>query len=78
MINENTAIEIYSSRNCSYCHAAKTLLNSRGLNYTEIDVTFDADKRREMMDRAKQRTVPQIFIDGKSIGGFRELAQVLR
>ena len=78
MIDQQSHIEIYTSRTCGYCYAAKSLLNERGLTYIEIDVTFDDEKRREMMERSKQRTVPQIFIDGKSIGGYRELARLLR
>lgn len=78
MIDEHAHIEIYTSRTCGYCYAAKSLLNERGLAYTEIDVTFDDEKRREMMDRSKQRTVPQIFVDGKSIGGYRDLVMLLK
>jgi glutaredoxin 3 len=71
-------IEIYTSQNCSYCTAAKLLLDSKGMEYIEIDVTFDDGKRNEMMIRSKQRTVPQIFIDGNSVGGFRELSKLIR
>lgn len=78
MIDENSHIEIYTSRTCGYCYAAKSLLNEHGLAYTEIDVTFDNEKRQEMMERSKQRTVPQIFINGKSIGGYRDLAKLLK
>lgn len=78
MIDKQSAIEIYTSQHCGYCHAAKAQLESRGLAYVEIDVTFDDEKKQEMMVRSKQRTVPQIFIDGKSIGGYRELVQLLR
>lgn len=78
MIDEQAYIEIYTSLTCGYCYAAKSLLSERGLAYTEIDVTFDDEKRREMMERSKQRTVPQIFVDGKSIGGYRDLARLLR
>jgi glutaredoxin 3 len=70
-------IEIYTSQNCSYCTAAKLLLDSKGMEYIEIDVTFDDGKRNEMMIRSKQRTVPQIFIDGNSVGGFRELSKLM-
>jgi glutaredoxin 3 len=53
-------------------------LDEHGLVYTEVDVTFDNEKRREMMERARQRTVPQIFVDGSPVGGFRELAELLK
>lgn len=78
MIDKNARIEIYASRTCGYCYAAKSLLDMHGLPYTEIDVTFDDEKRREMTERSRQRTVPQIFIDGQSVGGYRELAQLLK
>jgi glutaredoxin 3 len=78
MIDEQAHIEIYTSRTCGYCYAAKSLLHEHGLAYTEVDVTFDAEKRREMMERSKQRTVPQIFIDGKPIGGYRDLVGLLK
>lgn len=78
MIDEDSRIEIYTSRTCGYCYAAKALLDEHGLAYTEIDVTFDNEKRQEMMERSKQRTVPQIFVDAKPVGGFRELAKLLK
>lgn len=77
MIDKHADIVIYTSRTCGYCHAAKALLASRGLHYTEIDVTFDHEKRMKVAERSQQRTVPQIFIDEKPVGGFRELRQLL-
>lgn len=68
-------IEIYSKDWCPYCTKAKALLRSKALEYTEIDVTSDYEKEREMVARSKRRTVPQIFIDGESIGGYDDLAQ---
>ncbi len=78
MIDKDAQIEIYTGQNCGYCRAAKALLDSRGFSYTETDVSSDDAKRREMVERSQRRTVPQIFIDGKSIGGYVELAQLLR
>ncbi|WP_415184576.1 glutaredoxin 3 [Phaeovulum sp.] len=67
-------VEIYTTRTCPYCIAAKKLLQSKGVNYTEIDVGKQPQKRAEMRERAHGRhTVPQIFIDGKHIGGCDEL-----
>jgi GrxC family glutaredoxin len=77
MIDQNSSIEIYSTRNCGYCRAAKHLLDLRGLKYTEYDVTVNAEKREEMMHRSNRRTVPQIFINDESIGGYQELVQLL-
>ena len=72
-------IEIYSSPYCGYCHAAKRLLVGRNAAFEEIDVIAEPAKRAEMVQRAGGgRTVPQIFIDGRHIGGFEELAALDR
>lgn len=77
MIKENSSIEIYTSRTCGFCYMAKEMLKSRGLKYTEYDVTVDDKKRMEMMQRSGRRSVPQIFVDGVSIGGSHELKELL-
>jgi len=67
-------VEIYTSPFCGYCHAAKRLLTSKGVAFTEIDVIENPDRRDEMVKRANGgRTVPQIFIDGKHIGGSDDM-----
>lgn len=67
-------VEIYSSQFCGYCARAKRLLSQKGVNYIEYDVIEDPSKREEMVGRASGRmTVPQIFIDGKHIGGSDDL-----
>ena len=67
-------VEIYTSPYCGYCSRAKRLLDSKKVDYTEIDVSADDDLRHKMVERAKgRRTVPQIFIDGKHIGGSDDL-----
>ena len=55
---------------------AKALLQSKGLDYEEINISSDPDRRLEMVVRSGRRTVPQIFINHESIGGFDELAQL--
>ena len=72
----NMDIEIYTTKTCAYCVRAKSLLKNIGLGFTEIDISTDADKAIEIAERSGQRTVPQIFIDGRSIGGFTELAEL--
>jgi len=69
-------IEIYTTKICAYCVRAKSLLKNIGLGFTEIDVSTDTDKAIEIAERSGQRTVPQIFIDGRSVGGFTELAEL--
>lgn len=68
-------IIVYSTPFCGYCGAAKRLLASKGAEYKEIDVMFDPEQKREMLERSGgRRTVPQIFIDGRHIGGYDELS----
>ena len=72
-------VEIYTSPLCGYCHAAKRLLNDKGVSYSEINVMVDASKRQEMMRRANGRhTVPQIFIGQDHVGGYDDLAALER
>ena len=67
-------IEIYTTRSCSYCHAAKALLKRKGAAFTEIDLDRDRGRRAEMIERANGgRTVPQIFINSVHVGGCDEL-----
>ena len=67
-------ILVYSTPFCGYCAAAKRLLTAKGAEYTEIDVMMDPERRQEMLAKSGGlRTVPQIFIDGRHIGGFDEL-----
>ena len=65
---------VYSSPFCGYCGAAKRLLTQKRAPFTEVDIMFDAQRRDEMMMRCGRRTVPQIFIDGRHIGGFDDLS----
>jgi GrxC family glutaredoxin len=67
-------VELYTTPSCSFCVRAKRLLEARGIAFREIDVAADAELRAEIIRRTSRRTVPQIFIDGRSIGGFEELA----
>ncbi|HSP96035.1 MAG TPA: glutaredoxin 3 [Candidatus Dormibacteraeota bacterium] len=70
------AVRIYTSGSCPYCVQAKRLLDRKGVAYEEIDVTGDAARRGEMIEASGRRTVPQIFIDRQSIGGFDELYEL--
>ena len=67
-------VEIYTTRWCPYCHMAKRLLKKKDIAFSEIDVGGDAELRRRMVQRAGGgHTVPQIFIDDRSVGGCDEL-----
>lgn len=66
---------VYSQPFCGYCSAAKRLLTAKGTGFTEIDVMAEAGRRDEMIARSGgRRTVPQIFIDGRHIGGYDDLS----
>ncbi|MFC1550482.1 glutaredoxin domain-containing protein [Candidatus Neomarinimicrobiota bacterium] len=67
-------IEIYTTFTCLYCGAAKRLLSARGYNYSEINIETIGLDRNDLQKKTGGRTVPQIVIDGKSIGGYEELA----
>lgn len=66
-------IIIYTTPICPYCVRAKQLFKQKGLEWTEIDVSRDANERMALMERTKQRTVPQIFINGQHVGGCDDL-----
>ncbi len=71
-------VEIYSTGICPYCTMAKQLLDRKGVEYTEIRIDLDPVKRQEMMQKSRQRTVPQIFINNEAIGGYTDLVAIDR
>ena len=64
---------VYSSPFCGYCAAVKRLLRNKGTDFTEINVLANPERRREMVELSQRQTVPQVFIGGRHIGGYREL-----
>jgi glutaredoxin 3 len=67
-------VELYTTSLCPFCWRAKRLLNEKGIAFEEIDLWQHPKRRSEMLERAEgRRTVPQIFIDGRGIGGSDEL-----
>jgi glutaredoxin 3 len=71
-------ILIYSSAICPYCLAAKNFLKSKGLDYREVRIDLDAAARRDMLDKAKRTSVPQIFVNGAHVGGFDDMVALDR
>jgi glutaredoxin 3 len=70
---------VYSQPFCGYCSAAKRLLQQKGVEITEVDVMAEAGRRAEMLERSGgRRTVPQIFIDGRHVGGYDDLSALDR
>ena len=73
-ITQMKNVEIYTTPICGFCSAAKRLLYSKNVSFVEINVMVNSNSRTEMIKRANgSRTVPQIFIGNKHIGGCDEL-----
>jgi len=66
-------IVMYSTGWCGFCQRARALLNRKGLAFRDIDIEQDPALRAEMVARSGQRSVPQIFIGSRHVGGFDEL-----
>ena len=72
-------IEIYTQPFCGYCYRAKKLLDDKGVEYEEIDVMEQPNRRGEMVERAGGRTsTPQVFVDGQALGGSDDIAALNR
>ncbi len=69
---------MYRTRFCPYCTRAEALLRRKGARLREVDVSGDQAARRWLLEVSRQRTVPQIFINGVSIGGYDEMAALDR
>ncbi|SHF05824.1 glutaredoxin 3 [Loktanella atrilutea] len=69
-----TSVEIYTTPTCGFCHAAKRLLSSKGVTFSEISLAQQPERRAEMMQRSGGgRTVPQIFVGETHVGGCDDL-----
>jgi glutaredoxin 3 len=71
-------IQMYTTAWCGYCVRAKALLEDRGLEYEEVRLDDDPGFRAKLLELSGRWTVPQIFIDGRPIGGYTELWQLDR
>jgi glutaredoxin 3 len=73
------SIQIYTSPLCGYCHAAKRLLQSKDVEFVEVDLANEPERREEMVQRSNGgSTVPQIFIDDHHVGGCDDLYDLER
>jgi glutaredoxin 3 len=66
-------VRIYTTRTCPYCIQAKRLLQKKNVQYQEIDVSWDEAERDKLIQTTGLRTVPQIFIGDRHVGGSDEL-----
>ena len=69
-------VVIYTTTSCPYCTRAKAFLRSKNVDFEEIDVSRDERLQEEIKHLSGRRTVPQIFINGKSVGGFDNIKQM--
>jgi glutaredoxin 3 len=71
-------VEIYTTQWCPYCHAAKALLDDKGVRYDEVDAQ-QPETRMAMIQRAHgRRTVPQVFVGDRHLGGYTDIAALDR
>lgn len=71
-------VVVYRTPVCSYCLRVHQLLTSKGVPFREVDVSDDPGKRQWLFDVTRRRSVPQVFINGKPVGGFDDLARLNR
>lgn len=71
-------VVVYSTIYCNYCRAAKRMLSQKGIDFEPVDVTRDRETRQWLVEATGRRTVPQIFIDDRPIGGYTDLAALDR
>ncbi|GHD15449.1 glutaredoxin 3 [Halioglobus japonicus] len=74
----SNAVTLYTTRFCPYCIRARFLLDSKNVEYTDIGVDANPELRREMMEKSGRRTVPQIWIGDRHVGGYDDLALLER
>lgn len=72
----DSGVIMYSTRFCPYCIRARKLLKSKGIAFTDISVDGRGDLRREMTQLSGRRTVPQVWIGDRHVGGFDDLARL--
>jgi glutaredoxin 3 len=67
---------VYTTKVCPYCVMAKTLLTKKNVAFREVLVDTRPELRTWLVERSKQRTVPQIFVNGESLGGFSDISEL--
>ena len=73
--SDTTEIVIYTTTHCPYCMMAKSLLQSKGVDWQEVDLMVEPGRRDEMISKAEGRyTVPQIFVNGAGLGGYDDIS----
>lgn len=75
---DGETIKLYTTDPCGFCRQAKALLESRGIEYEEVDLAKDESGRAELVALTGQLTFPQVVVGRRAIGGFRELVEADR
>jgi glutaredoxin 3 len=78
MAHSNGQVTLYTTEPCGFCRQAKALLQERGFDYVEVNLTKDPDGRADLIALTGQMTFPQIVVGSRAIGGFRELLEADR
>ena len=73
-----SGVTLYTTEPCSFCRQAKTLLQSRGVEYSEVNLARDPEGRADLVALTGQMTFPQVVVGQRAIGGFRELLEADR
>ena len=76
--NRIEQLVVYGAPGCSYCVRAKELANRHGIRVQYIDLSADAEAKKYIIEDIGARTVPQVFHEGKHIGGYTELVEYLK
>lgn len=66
-------ITVYTTEPCSFCARVKGMLSARGVDFSEVNLSKDPAGRVELVERTGMMTFPQVVVDGRLLGGFREL-----
>jgi glutaredoxin 3 len=77
-MSADNKITLYTTDPCGFCRSAKSLLESRGVAYDEINLARDPDGRAELVALTGQMTFPQVVVGERALGGFRELLEADR
>jgi glutaredoxin 3 len=78
MAADMKSVILYTTDPCGFCRQAKDLLESRGIEYEEVNLAKDPAGRADLVARTGQQTFPQVTVDGRALGGFRELLEADR
>jgi glutaredoxin 3 len=77
-MTDTNEVTLYTTEPCSFCRQAKALLQSRGVDYREVNLAKDPDGRADLVALTGQMTFPQVLVGERAIGGFRELIEADR